>query len=327
MRRPGAALPLPVREDQLKRRVSSGCPADPVEEHERLRRRQGSRRGGEDGVACLRRGGQVAGAGLGEDPGPGGITVCLAQVHAADARRAAGQHERADHADRLVRADHQVRHALAGQRGRQHRVWPAGEYREVGLTAGIAGGAHLGRDAVHGTGDTGSPARPDIVHSKARRRDVRRFRCPVVRAAHPPDPGRGEERRDAGADPTRAVHMRVRRPPPGQHRRAAVGVPVSEGGAGHLRADPAAQVVRQCRAQVGREVVEQAGRGQQADHAVHVALSNAVSLGGPRHLVGVPRPVEQAHDAQCLTEVGVQRAGAARVDAKLERALVPPQRP
>ena len=161
-----------------------------------------------------------------------------------------------------------MRHALASERGGQHRVRPAGEHREVGLAPGIAGGAHFGRDAVHGSGDPGGLARPDVVHAKARRRDVRRFRCPVVRAAHPSDPGRGEERRDTGADPARAVHLRVRRPPPGQHRRTAVGMPVGEGGAGHLGANPAAQVVGQCRAQVGREVVEEARRGQQADHAV-----------------------------------------------------------
>jgi hypothetical protein len=268
VRRPGAALPLPVREDQLKRRVSGGWAAGPVEVHERLRRRQGGRRGGEHGIAGLGRGGRVAGAGLGEDPGPGGIAVRLAQVHAAHARRAAGQHERADHADRLVRAHHQVRHPVPGQRGGQQRVRPAGEHHEVRLAAGIVHGAHLGRDPVDGTGDARGPACPGIVHPDARRRDVRGLRRPVVRAAHPRHPGRREERRDAGADPARAVHPHVSRPPPGQHRRAAVGVPVCEGGARHLRAGPPAQVVGQRRAQVGGKVVEQARRGQQPDHAV-----------------------------------------------------------
>jgi hypothetical protein len=327
VRRPAPALPLPAREHQLERPADGGRRDAAVDERERLRGRQGGGGGGEDRVAGLRRGRRVGRARLGEDPRPGRVAVGLPQVEAAHAGRAAGQHERADHPDRLLGADHQVRHPVPHQRGDQHRVGPAGDHREVGRAAGVVGGAHLGRDPVHRAGRPAAPGRADVGGAQARGGDVRRFRRGAVQAAHPGDPGRGQEGRRAGAHPARAVDAGERRPPPGQHRRAAVGEAVRERRARHLGAEPSAQVGGQGGARLRGEVVEHARRGEQPGDPVHVPLGDAEVPGGARHRGHVPGPVEQVHHAQRLAEVGVQGPGAARVDADLERFPVPPQRP
>ncbi len=327
MRRPAAALPLPAGKHHLQRGVRGGRLAGTVDERERLRggERRGRRR--EHGVARLRAGRRPAvTAGLGEDPRPRRVAGRLAQVQAAHARRAAGQDQRPDHADRLFRVHGQVRHPVADERGEQHRVRPAGEHRQVGQPARVVRGAYLGRHPVHRAGDRDGPGRPHVRGAKARWRDVRRLGQAGVTAAHPGDSGRGEERGDAGAHPARAVYPGERRPPPGKHRRTAVPVPVGKRGARQLGPDPRPEVVGQGGAQARREVVEHARRGQQLDHPVHDLLADAVRGGRPHHLGGLPRPVEQAHHGRRLAEPG-QRAGTARVDADLERALVPPQRP
>jgi hypothetical protein len=116
-----------------------------------------------------------------------------------------------------------------------------------------------------------------------------------VHAAHPRDAGRRQERRHAGADPAAAVDPGERGPAAGEHDRAAVPVPVGEGGAGELGRDPLKQVPGQRGSQAGREVIEHPGRGQQAEHLVHRVLADAVRRRRPRHLGGVARPVEQRH--------------------------------
>ena len=149
---------------------------------------------------------------------------------------------------------------------------------------------------------------------------------PLSMAAHPGDAGGGEERRDAGAHPPRAVDPRERGPAAGEHRRAAVAVPVGKRGAGQLGGDPLEQVPGEGGPQARREVVEHPGRGQQPDHPVHRVLADAVGPGGPRHLGGIARPVEQRHDRRGLAQPG-QRAGAPRIDPDLQRVAVPPERP
>jgi hypothetical protein len=333
VRRPGAALPLPAGQHHLERRAHRGRLAGAVDERQRLRRGQRRGRGGEHGVAGLGRGdgaGRGAGAadaaGLREDPRPGRVAGRLAQVHAAGAGRAPGPDERAYRADRLVRVRHQVRDAVADKPGEQHRIRAAGDHRQIGPPPGVVRGARLRRDPVHRAGDPGRPALSDVRRAEAGRRDVGRLRRPGIQAAHPGDTGRGEKRGGARAHPTRAVDPDERRAAARQHGCPAVAVPVGQRGAGQLGADSRPQVVREGRAQAGREVVEHARGGEQADHPVHGVGPDAVGLGGPHHLVGVPRPVEQAHHGRRLAQPG-QRAGAARVDADLQRVAVPPQRP
>ena len=289
MGRPAAPVPLPVRQHHLERPVGGGRLAGPVDERERLRGRQRGGRRREHGVAGLRRGERAAGAArLREDGRPGRIPGRLAQVDAARAGRPPGQDERPDHPDRLVRVHQQVRHAVAHQFGDDHRVRPAGEHRQIGQPVAVVGRPHLPRHPVDRAGDPGRPARPHIGGAEPARGDVGWRRQPGVGAAHPGDTGRREERRHAGADPARAVDPRERRPAAGEHRRAAVAVPVGQRRAGQLGRDPLKQVPRQGGAQAGREVVEHPGRGQQAEHPVHGRLADAVCRRGPHHLVGVP---------------------------------------
>jgi hypothetical protein len=288
MGRPAAPVPLPVRQHHLERPVGGGRLAGPVDERERLRGRERGGRRREHGVARLRRGERAAGpAGLRENGRPGRVPGRLAEVDAARAGRPPGQDERPDHADRLVRVHQQVRHAVAHQLGDHHRVWPAREHGQIGQPAAVVGRAGLPRHPVDRAGDPGGPARPHIGGAEAARGDVGRRCQPGVGAAHPGDSGRREERGDAGAHPARAVDPRERRAAAGEHRRAAVAVPVGQRRARQLGSDPLEQVPGQGGAQAGREIVEHPGRGQQAEHPVHRRLADAVRLGRPHHLVGV----------------------------------------
>jgi hypothetical protein len=281
-------VPLPVRQHHLERPVSGGRLAGPVDERERLRGRQRRGRRRERGIACLRHGERPAGpARLREDDRPGRIAGRLAQVHAARAGRPPGQHQRPDHPDRLVGLHQQVRHAVAHQLGEQHRVGPAGQHRQIRQPAAVVGGARLPRHLVDRAGDSHRPAGAHVGHDQAARHDVGRRRQPGVQAAHPGDTGSREERRDAGTDPARAVDPRERRPAAGEHRRAAVAVPVGQRRAGQLGRDPLEQVPGQRGAQAGGEVVKHPGRGQQAEHPVHGGLADAVRRGGPHHFVGI----------------------------------------
>jgi hypothetical protein len=133
VRRPAAPLPLPVGQHHLKRPVGGGRLVGPVDERERLPGREGGGRRHQNGVAGLRQGGRTTGAaGLGEDERPLRVAGCLAQVQAAHAGRMPGGDQRSDHADRLVPADHQMRHAIAHELGQHNRVRSAGEHRQVG---------------------------------------------------------------------------------------------------------------------------------------------------------------------------------------------------
>jgi hypothetical protein len=325
--RPAAALPLPVGQHQLKRPVGGGRLARPVDQHQRLRGREGGGRRRERGVARLRNRERAAGSpGLREDARPGRIPGRLAEVQAAYAGRLPRPDERADHPDRLVGVDHQMRHAVPHQVVENHRVGPAGEHRQVGQPPAVVGGSHLARHPVHGPGDPGRPFRAHVGEAEPARGDVGRGRGPGVQAAHPRDAGRGQERRDAGADPARAVDPGERGPAAGQHRRPAVAVPVGEGGAGQLRGDPLEQVPGQRGPQAGREVIEHPGRGQQAQHLVDRALADAVGRRGPRHLGGIAGPVEQRDDRGGLAQPG-QRPGPPGIDPDLQRVAVPPQWP
>ena len=277
--------------------------------------------------ACVAAVTAAGAAGLGEDPRPGRIAGRLAQVHAADAGRAPG-HAPAVRPRRSPRPRCTTR---CGTRSRMSAASSTGSGRPV-ITA--RSGSRRASFAVRTSGATRCTARATPAALLAptsaapRPAGVTSAASAVagVQAAHPGDPGRGEERRDAGTHPAGAVDPGERRPPPGQHRRAAVAVPVGQRGARQLGADSRAQVLGEGGAQAGREVVEHARRGQQLDHPVHRLLADAVRPGRPHHLGGVPRPVEQAHDGRRLAQPG-QRAGTARVDADLERVLVPPERP
>jgi hypothetical protein len=294
-------VPLPVRQHHLERPVDGGRLAGPVDERERLRGRERGGRGREHGVARLRRGERAAGpARLRQDGGPGRIPGRLAEVDAARAGCPAGQHERPDHPDGLVRVHQQVRHAVAHQVGDQHRVGPAGEHGQIGQPAGVVGRADLPCHPVDRAGDPGRLAGADVGGAEPARGGIGRPRQPAVGAAHPGDAGRRQERGDAGAHPARAVHPGERRATAGEHRRAAVAVPVGQRRAGQLGSDPLEQVPGQGGAQAGREVVEHPGRGQQAEHPVNRRLADAVGRGGRRHLGRIARPVEQAHDRRRL---------------------------
>ena len=207
-----------------------------------------------------------------------------------------------------------------------HRVGAAGEHGQVGQPAAVVGGPHLPRHPVDGAGDPGRPFLAHVGQAEPARGDVGRGRGPAVHAAHPRDAGRGQERRDAGADPARAVDPGERGPAAGQHRRPAVAVPVGERGAGQLRGDPLEQVPGQRRPQAGREVIEHPGRGQQAENLVHRVLADAVRRRRPRHLGRIAGPVEQRHDRGRLAQPG-QRPGPPGVDPDLQRVAVPPERP
>jgi hypothetical protein len=288
MGRPAAPVPLPVRQHHLERPVGGGRLAGPVDERERLRGREGGGRGREHGVARLRHGERAASAsGLREDHRPGRIAGRFAQVDAARAGRPPGPHQRPDHPDRLVRVHQQVRHAVAHQLGDQHRVGPTGDHRQIGQPTAVVGRADLPRHPVNRAGDPGRPARPHIGGTEPTRGGVGRRRQPGVSAAHPGDTGRRQERGDAGAHPARAVDPGERREAAGEHRRAAVAVPVGQRRARQLGSDPLEQVPRQRGAQARREVVEHPSRGQQAEHPVHRRLADAVGGGGSRHLIGV----------------------------------------
>jgi hypothetical protein len=325
--RPAAALPLPVGQHQLKRSVGGGWLAGPVDQHQRLRGGEGGGRRREHGVARLGNRERAAGSpGLREDARPGRIPGRLAEVQAAHAGRLPRPDERADHADRLVGVDHQMRHAVPHEVVENYRVGPAGEHRQVGQPPAVVGGSHLARHPVHGAGDPGRSFRAHVGEAEPAWGDVGRGRGPGVQTAHPRDAGRGQERRDAGADPARAVDPGERGPAAGQHRRPAVAVPVGEGGAGQLRGDPLEQVPGQRGPQAGREVIEHPGRGQQAQHLVDRALADAVGRRGPRHLGGIAGPVEQRDDRGGLAQPG-QRPGPPGIDPDLQRVAVPPQWP
>jgi hypothetical protein len=216
-----------------------------------------------------------------------------------------------------------MRHAVPHQLVENHRVGPAGEHRQVGQPPAVVGGPHLARHPVHGAGDPGRPLGAHVGHPEPARGDVGRDRGPGVQAAHPRDAGSGQERRDAGADPARAVDPGERGPAAGQHRRPAVAVPVGEGGAGQLGSNPLEQVARQRGPQAGREVIEHPGRGQQGEHLVDRVLADAVRRRGPRHLGRVAGPVEQGDDRGGLAEPG-QRPGPPGIDPDLQRVAVPP---
>jgi hypothetical protein len=86
MGRPAAPVPLPVGQHQLKRPVGGGRVAGPVDQHQRLGGGEGGGGRRERSVARLRNRERPAGAaGLREDPRPGRIPRCLAQVDAAHA--------------------------------------------------------------------------------------------------------------------------------------------------------------------------------------------------------------------------------------------------
>jgi hypothetical protein len=322
---PAAALPLPVGQHQLERAVGGGGLARPVDQHQRLG--GGDGRGGrrQRGVARLRHRERAAGAAcLRENARPGRVARRLAQVKAAHAGRPTRQHQRPDHPDRLVRRHHQVRHPVPGQLVDNHRVGAAGEHGQVGQPTAVVGGPHLPRHPVHGAGDPGRPLLADVGLAEPARGDVGRGRRPAVRTAHPRDAGRRQKRRDAGADPARAVDPGERGPAAGEHRRPAVAVPVGERGAGQLGGDPLEQVPGQRRPQAGREVIEHPGRGQQAENLIHCLLADAVRGRRPRHLGRIAGPVEQRHDRGRLAQPG-QRPGPPRIDPDLQRVAVPPE--
>jgi hypothetical protein len=285
MGRPAAPVPLPVRQHHLERPVGGGRVAGPVDERERLCGRQRGRCGREHGVARLRRGERAAGpARLREDGRPGRIPGRLAQVHAARAGGPPRQDERPDHPDGLVRVYQQVRHAVAHQLCDQHRVGSAGEHGQIGQPTAVVGRADLPRHPVDRAGDPGRLAGADVGGAESARCDVGRCRQAAVGAAHPGDAGRRQERGDAGAHPARPVDPGERRAAAGEHRRAAVAVPVGQRRAGQLGSDPLEQIPRQGRAQAGWEVVKHPRRGQQAEHPVDRRLADAVGRGGRDHL-------------------------------------------
>jgi hypothetical protein len=239
VRRPAAPLPLPVGQHHLERPVGGGRLVGPVDERERLPGGEGRGRRHQNGVACLRHGGRTTGAaGLGEDKRPLRVPCCLAQVQAAHAGRAPGRDQRSDHADGLVPADDQVRHAVAHEPGEHNRVGSAGEHRQVGQATAVVGGAYLGRHPVDGGGDPGGPAGPHVRDAETARRGVRRTRYPLHPAAHPGNSRRGDQRGDARAHPVGAIDPHERGVPTREHRRAAVTVTVGERGAGQLGGDP-----------------------------------------------------------------------------------------
>jgi hypothetical protein len=226
-------LPLPVGQHHLERPVDGERLAGAIDERERLpgRQRSGSRR--EHGVAGLRHDGRAASApGLREDQRPGRVPRRLAQVEAAHAGRTSGHDQRPDHPDRLVRVDHQLRHAVAHELGKYHRVRSAGQHREFRYSAAVVGRPHLRRHPVDGPGDPAGLAGPHVSGAEAGRRGVPRSRYPRRQAAHPGNARGGEQRGDARADAARAVDADERRAATREHRRAAVAVPIGERGAG-----------------------------------------------------------------------------------------------
>jgi len=110
-----------------------------------------------------------------------------------------------------------MRHAVAHELGEHDRVGPAGEHRQVGHPVAVIGGSHVRRHAADGTGDASGLASPDVGGAKSGRRGVRRTGYPRHQAAHPGDPRRGEQRGDARANATRAVHAHERRAAAREH--------------------------------------------------------------------------------------------------------------
>ena len=135
MRLPGPAAPLPVREDELQGAADHGDRSRAaVDEGERLGCRLSRDHGSEHGVTCGRIGGIVAGE-LGEDERPGRVTFGPGQVQAAQAGRAPGQHEGADHPDGLLRGGGQVRHLVPGEGRRKVTAVAVGEDDQAGRRA------------------------------------------------------------------------------------------------------------------------------------------------------------------------------------------------
>ena len=239
MWRPVTPLPLPVGQHHLERAVGDGALAGSIDEHQRLPRRESRGRCHQHGVAGLWHGGRASCATcLGEDDRPCRVPRRLAQVKAAHAGRTPGQDEWPDHTDRLVTCGHQMRHAVAHELGEHNRVGPAREHRQVWHPAAVVGGPHVRRHAADGPCDSGSLARPDVGGAEAGRRGVRRTCDPCRQAAHPGDPRRGEQRGDARAHATRAVHANERRAAAPEHGRAPVAVAIGDRGAGKLGSKP-----------------------------------------------------------------------------------------
>ena len=239
MRRPAAPLPLPVGQHHLKRPVGGDRLVGPVDEGKHLPGREGRGRRHEDAVAGLRRGGRTTGAtGLGEDKRPRRVPRRPAQVQAAHAGRTSGRDQRSDDTDRLVSADHQVRHAVAHELGEHDRVGSAGEHRQVGYATAVIGGAYLWRHSTDGRGDPGGPASPHVRDAETTRRGVRRTRYPRHPTAHPGDSRRGKQRGDARADAVRAIYPHKCRAPTREYRRPAVAVAIGKRGAGQLGGEP-----------------------------------------------------------------------------------------
>ena len=179
----------------------------------------------------------AATAGLGEDTRPRRVTGRPAQVQAAYARRATGQDQRPDHADRLFRVHRKVRHPVADESGEQYLVWPAGEHRQVRQPPCVVGRAHLGRHPVHRAGDRGGPARAHVRGADAHGRGVRRL-GQALRQGNSPRRRRTRRGNVATQAPTRpAPYTRANV----ARRRASTAAPPSpgpEGSAGHARSGP-----------------------------------------------------------------------------------------
>jgi hypothetical protein len=219
-----------------------------------------------------------------------------------------------------------MRHTVPHQLGQQYRVGPAGQHGQIWQPTAVVGGLHLPRHPMDGAGDPDRPFRAYVREAEAARRDVRRRRHPGVQAVHPRNAGRSQERRDAGAHPARAVNPGERGPAAGEHRRAAVAVPVGKRGAGELGGDPLEQVPGQRGPQARGKVVEHSGGRQQPKDLVHRVLADAVRRRRPRHLGGIAGPVEQRHDRGGFAQPG-QCAGPPGIDPDLQRVAVPPERP
>jgi hypothetical protein len=283
-------LPLPLGEHDLQGGTAGGGgAAGAVDERERLGGGERRRRRREHGVAGERGDGRGdRPAHLSEDPRPGGVAGGLAQVKAAQARRLPGLDQRADHADRFLGEDGQVRDAVSHQLGQHHRVRPPGEHGQVGRASAVIGGAHLGRDPADGAGDPGRLALPHVGGAQPARRGVRRGGDAARPAVHPGHPGGRQQRGDAGADPAGAVHPDERPPAPREHRGAAVAVSVGDRGGGEFGDEAGPHRVGERVVDVRGEVVEQAGRREQAEHPVDRLRRDAVLARGPRHLGGLP---------------------------------------
>ncbi len=323
MRRPGPAAPLPVGQDQFQRAVRGHRDgARAVEVRQRLRGRQGGRHGGEHGVAGLRPG--AGEGGLGQDLRPLRVGVGLAQVHAVQAGRTPRPHQRSHHADRLPGPQRQVRHPVPHQLPGQVRQRQPGEDHQIRDGAVVAR-PDLGRGALDGAGGALLPRRPQVGQHQPGGREVGGLGGLRVGAADVPDAGGGQEAGHARAGPARAVHPDVGGPPPGQRARPAVPVRVGQRRGGQLGGQPGPQLLGERGVHPGREVVEDARRGQHPEHPVGRRGRHAVPLRGGDHALPVAAPVEQAEHGRGLANSG-HRDRPPRIHAELQRVTVPPHR-